>query len=378
MKRIWPLLCLAVVLVAAISFAQETNPKVILEKVSAAYKGLDTYQAEGKAISAIDTGLVKMNLETSFSMELKKPNLYLITWNQTNSAAPAMSQSGAVWSDGTQPYLYMGVMKAYSKMPNDEMALGGATGISGGAAFTIPSLFLGAFPSQQATFARLSAPKLAADEQVDGEDCYVITAGSAISKQETFWISKKSFLIKKCSRSLEPPEGGVKSRQMTDEELEAAIKGLGQDVTEERKVALRKKMKEVQSVVQATNLKGTMTELHTNIDTPKLVKTDFAFVLPDNTALKGSLFGEFLDGKSPPAAPGFPPPASEAERAKKQTLKEPKAPRTFTSTNGKSVKAQFLSLIDRTVKLRRDDGKVIEVPLDKFSQQDQDFIREQE
>ena len=85
---------------------------------------------------------MKMNTETSFSILLKKPNLYLISWTQKNMPMAGMTQGGAVWSDGTQPYLYMGVMNAYSKMGSDEMALASATGISGGAANTIPSLFL--------------------------------------------------------------------------------------------------------------------------------------------------------------------------------------------------------------------------------------------
>jgi hypothetical protein len=287
-----------------------------------------------------------------------------------------MSQSGAVWSDGTQPYLYLGVMKAYSKMTSDEMALAGATGVSGDAALTIPSLFLADFPGKQTPFARLVTPKLAADEQIDGEDCYVIEAASAISKQEKFWIAKQSFLIKKCSRSMEPPKGGVKGRQMTDEELEAAIKGLCQEVTAERKDAMRKKMSEVQAIVRAANIKGTMTEIHTSIDMPKLAEKNFVFKVPENTELKESLLGEFFAGKSPAAAPASPPPTGQTERAKKETPKEPKALRTFKATNGKTVQAEFLSLVDGKVKLRRDDGKVIEVPLDKFSQQDQLFIRE--
>ncbi len=66
---------------------------------------MDTYKADGTIISDIDTGGTKMNTETSFSIILKKPNLYVISWTQK---MPGMSMSGAVWSDGTQPYLYMG------------------------------------------------------------------------------------------------------------------------------------------------------------------------------------------------------------------------------------------------------------------------------
>jgi outer membrane lipoprotein-sorting protein len=124
-------------LLTATSFGDNITPNDILKRVDATYKSMQTYKAEGTITSDIDTGGMKMNMVTSFSILLKKPNLYLISWTQKNMPMPGMVQSGAVWSDGTQPYLYMGMMNAYSKITTDEMALGSATGISGGAAFTI-------------------------------------------------------------------------------------------------------------------------------------------------------------------------------------------------------------------------------------------------
>src|ERR1041385_3528253 len=131
---------------------------------------MDTYSAEGKIVSDIDNAGVKLNTETTFSIKLKKPNLYLIVWDQRVPMTFNLPQSGAVWNNGTGPYLYMGGKRAYSKMGSDEIALGAATGISGGAAFTIPSLFLSVFKEQRDPFARLVDPKLTGSEQIDGED----------------------------------------------------------------------------------------------------------------------------------------------------------------------------------------------------------------
>src|SRR6266404_3502832 len=131
----------AVTLTGTLCFGEETDPGEILKKVIATYDSLAAYSSEGTIVSDADTAAGKMKIESSFSIKLKKPNLYLIQWDQKNSMMPAMSQAGAVWNQGAQPYLYMGVTKAYSKMTTDEMALASATGISGGAAFTIPSLF---------------------------------------------------------------------------------------------------------------------------------------------------------------------------------------------------------------------------------------------
>ena len=292
-----------VLLLARISGADDVQPGDIFKKVETNYKSMDTYSADGKVTADLDMGAQKMTLETNFSIKLKKPNLYLISWQQKNSMTPAFIQSGAVWSDGSQPYLYMGVMKAYSKLTTDEMALASATGVSGGAAFTVPSLFLPSSTTQPSPFSRLEDPKREDDAEVDGEDCYVISGSSPISKKETWWITKKDHLIEKYARNMEPPERGFKAPELTDEQLESAIKGLGQEVTEERKQAMRKIMKQAQDNLKTTKLKGDMTESQSKIVFPKFVEGDFDFKVPEGTVLKDSLFGGLLNPKPPEPKP---------------------------------------------------------------------------
>lgn len=278
------------------SFGDDLSPSEILKKVTETYKASETYMAEGTITSDIDTGGMKMKTETSFSILLKKPNLYLISWTQKYMPMPGMMQSGAVWSDGTQPYLYMSVMNAYSKMSSDEFSLSSATGISGGAAFTIPSLFLSTFKEQQAPFSRLIDPKIEKAERVGKEDCYVVSGASTISKKETFWISKKNYLIRKYYRFLEPSSGGRQIPEITDKQLEEAVKDMGQEVTEENKKNMREMMERSQKMLTTVNITGSSTELHANISSPKMTKSDFKYALPDGTVLKDSLFGGMFGG----------------------------------------------------------------------------------
>jgi len=272
--------------------AQGITPGEILKEVTATYESMQTYRAAGTIVADIDTGNMKMSTETSFSILLMKPNLYLISWTQKNMPMAGMNQDGAVWSDGAQPYLYMGIAKAYSKMSSDEMALAGATGISGGAAFTIPSLF---FKQQPAPFSSLKDPAIEKTEQVGEEDCYVVSGSSAASKKETFWISKSNHLIVKYSRSLEREEGAAPP-DMTDEQLDEAIKGMGQQVTEENRKNMRGVMDRAQAVLKNTKTKGLSTETHVTISSPELSKADFRFVLPSDAVMKDSLFGGILSG----------------------------------------------------------------------------------
>jgi len=278
------------------AFGDDISPNEILKKVAATYKSLKTYKAEGTITTDIDTDGMKMKTETSFSILLKKPNLYLVFWTQQNVPLPGMVQSGAVWSDGTQPYLYMGIKNAYSKMISDEFALSSATGISGGAAFTIPSLFLPVFKEQPAPFSRLKDPEIEKTEKVGEEDCYVLSGPSAISKKEVFWVSKTSCLIRKYYRSLELPESGPALPEMTDEQLEEAIKGMGQEVTDESKKNLKDMMERSRKRLKTMKTKGSSTELHANVASPELNKSDFKFVLPEGTVLKDSLFAGMFGG----------------------------------------------------------------------------------
>ena len=274
--------------------AAEPTPDQIFEKVTATYQSMGTYKSTGTVVVDMETADRQITMQTDFSVLLKKPNLYRITWTQKNMLMPGMVQSGAVWSDGTQPYLYMAIMNAYSKMAGDEIALAGATGISGGAAHTIPSLFLSVFGEQPASFSRLTDPKLEKVENVGDEECYVISGSSTVCKKETFWISKSKYLIIKYSRSFEPPEGGRTMPEMTDESIEESIKAMGQEVTEESKQRMRETMKTAAEALKGTNTKGSSTETHTDISFPELSKDDFEFAVPEGAELKESLFGGVL------------------------------------------------------------------------------------
>ncbi len=367
-------LFLSVALTATSAFGGESNPVEILKKSASVYKSMQTYLSEGNAIVEVDSGGVKTKMRTNFLITLKKPNSYLITWEQSSAAAPSVIQSGAVWSDGTQPYLFMGELKVYSKMSTDEMALGGAMGASGGAAFTVPSLFFTQPKGQSSAFERLVGLRLEVDEMIEGEDCSVISGTSAGSKHETVWISKTSHLIQKYSRSMDPPEDGIKLPKITDQQLEVAIKATGQEITKERIEELRKVMTQAEGAAKNVSVSGISIELYKKTATPQLTEKDFRFEVPSDAVLTEGAFGGLQIVKPPvtvlPSAP-----LAKLGPASKSEAGAVKALRTFSARNGKTVQAEYISVVDGTVKLRRKDGKVIDVPLDKFSDDDQDFIR---
>ena len=99
----------------------ETINEQVLAQADAAYQSMDTYQSQGKIISEINAGGKEMTTDTTFTVLLKKPNLYLVTWSQKIPGMPDV-QTGAVWHDGARRYLYMSGVKAYCPMPDDASA----------------------------------------------------------------------------------------------------------------------------------------------------------------------------------------------------------------------------------------------------------------
>ena len=86
--------------------------------------------------------------------------------------------------------------------------------------------------------------------------------------------------------------------EMTDEQLEEAIKGMGQEVTEKSKQKMREMMNSSKDVLKTANMKGSSMELHSDISSPKMNTKDFQFALPAGTILKESLLGGVLGGSN--------------------------------------------------------------------------------
>lgn len=166
----------------------EGTPQEILERSRQAYAALSSYSDEGQTVSTING----IKLTNSFSIKLARPNLYSIKWHQ--QVAPGFTNSGAVWSAGEGDFFQMGNIPA-RREANQDTALGSATGVSSGAAVTIPAAFLNsargkALAGGDSGYIRLP------DERVGGIDCNVLSSTSA-KRIRTLWIGKADFLIRR-------------------------------------------------------------------------------------------------------------------------------------------------------------------------------------
>lgn len=268
--------------------ADAPDTKTILKQMGEKYKSMATYRSTGTMATELELSGQTMTDKGEFTMALQKPDRYRITWTKSNSMMPSMKQTGAVWSDGTDRKLFidMGPLKGGVRQKEDGLALGAAGGLSGGVALGVPSLFFDKLKRQSTMATSIKEPKLEGTEKVGEVECYVISGPSRESAKETVWIAKDSHLVLKYSRSLEQPEGPI---EVTDEEAEQIAKQMGQEVTEESKAKARETVNQLRERMRQMGLKGTLTETHTDVSSPKLKDEDFKYEVPEGTEFKDSL-----------------------------------------------------------------------------------------
>jgi hypothetical protein len=210
-------LLLLSVLSMASALADPASPVAdILKKSQDTYAALSSYSCTGQT----DSVMSSIKQTTTFSMRLQRPGFYRVDWKSSFS-------SGSVWSDGTGDFL--DITGAPQKMSSREMALGGATGVSGMAAATIPGTFF-----NQAWGGVLhpspSAQRLP-DEKIGANDCFVITSHitppSNGTITTTLWIGQQDNLIHQTRVVME----GMHPPKLTDDQIAQALKMQNKPVT---------------------------------------------------------------------------------------------------------------------------------------------------
>ena len=177
------------VVLAGDDAGRQLAPGEILKRAQAKYASLDSYSDEGKTVASVSG----TTITTTFTIKMARPNLYRIEWVQSSSPSfsATKTSTNAVWSAGQGDFLEMGF--GVQKQSSLEMALAGATGISGGAAATIPGTFFKMNWGNQ--FGGLMmGEKQQADEKVGDEDCYVFTS-NANGQTRTLWVGKRDYLM---------------------------------------------------------------------------------------------------------------------------------------------------------------------------------------
>ena len=183
------------------TWAEEPTPEFLIRQVINTYRSLDTYQVNGQTDwdhTDFKEGGKVSHQTNRFTILLKKPNGYHITWKKAFSPLKMPSQ-GAVWKTGPQAYGYnqteKGLMpNGYMMLPTDLGNLMGHSGASMGATEIIPALFFTFFSEKDLRISRLKNPIIVKGrEEINGDLCYVLKGESYGNRVLTYWISVDNF-----------------------------------------------------------------------------------------------------------------------------------------------------------------------------------------
>lgn len=239
------------------SFADGLTAEAIITKAKATYAALQSYSDDGTSTAQMGS----FTSTTHFNIRLQRPSLYRIDWQGSGFAS-----TGVVWSDGTGDFLQFAGRQG-QKQQSRELAIGGATGISGGSAANIPGTFF-----NQAWGGQLNgAQQRQKDETVGGIDCYVLERTlkrTDRSFSTTLWIGKQDSLI----RQIKTVTSGAPSLPpLDDASLKKVLADQNKPVTPEAMDALRKQLTAAQEIAKGMLKAGNVQflESHSDIVTTK-------------------------------------------------------------------------------------------------------------
>ena len=208
--------------------AQEPDVIQLLKDVGARYAFLRNYSDVGDVLvsssasgSSGSSAAGSFQTRTSFAIRLARPHMYKIAWEQK---AGFFDASGVVRSDGDSTFL---TMQGRTTTPeNTELALAGATGVSSGAAGTVPHIFFD-LPGNSITAMENAA--LIGQESIEGDDCYVVKSHSD-KLDRTIWISRTSKLIRQVRTD---SSGNFELPEINFADMTRALEATGQKATDE-------------------------------------------------------------------------------------------------------------------------------------------------
>ena len=192
--------CLIIVIsIIYVEFAftqMELPTTTILQNMHKAYSVVTSYQDSGVIEVVADFGKYKQTMTTNFSIWFKQPTSLRVDWSHMINPIGGKKYRSVLWSNGNDTHYFSELSNETEKMKSLMMGIAAATGVSGGAANTIPSMLLPRDYRLTAAFTMLTDLQLIKEIEFEGTQCYVIS-GKQIGLNYTLWIGKDDYLLRK-------------------------------------------------------------------------------------------------------------------------------------------------------------------------------------
>jgi outer membrane lipoprotein-sorting protein len=165
----------------------------VLDRMAKAYAGCKSYRDSGVVRTVFIQGAGNRTVEKPFTTAFVRPDRFRFEYQETQGG---QARRYIVWRKGTEAQTWWDIKPGVEKARSLDLALGGATGVSGGSAHTAPALLL---PNEVSGWrlTKLRDPKRIEDARLDKADCFRIQGRDFGDSPTTVWIDKKTFLVRR-------------------------------------------------------------------------------------------------------------------------------------------------------------------------------------
>jgi outer membrane lipoprotein-sorting protein len=164
----------------------------VLDRMAEVYAGCESYRDTGVVKTVFVLAAGNQTVEKPFKTAFVRPDRFRFEYTAQRGGR---QDRYIVWREGKEVQTWWDVKPGVMKPESLELALAGATGVSGGSAHTVPALLL---PKDIGGWrlTDLTEAKRAEDAMIDKVDCAQIE-GKFGNASMTVWIDKKTFLVRR-------------------------------------------------------------------------------------------------------------------------------------------------------------------------------------
>ena len=164
----------------------------IIERMAKTYSTCKSYRDSGVVKTIFIQLWGKRTAEKPFTTAFVRPDRFRYEYRDNSHTNP---NSYIVWRKAQEVQTWWFINSVVEKQESLDMALAGATGVSGGSAHTIPALLL---PNEIGgrRITDITEMKRVDDVKLEKTDCFRIE-GKFAGNPTTLWIDKVTFLIRR-------------------------------------------------------------------------------------------------------------------------------------------------------------------------------------
>jgi outer membrane lipoprotein-sorting protein len=175
--------------------AESLALRQILDRAVKVYANCKSYRDSGVVKTVFfDTQGTRgsCTVEKPFTTAFLRPDRFRFEYREKSHRGEARY---IIWSRGREVQTWWDVTPGLKEPESLDMAIAGATGVSGGSAHTIPALLLpGEMGGHRLTY--MTDLKRMEDAKLGDVDCYRLV-GDLAGQPQTLWIDKSSFLVRR-------------------------------------------------------------------------------------------------------------------------------------------------------------------------------------